>query len=198
MFKIHLLSLLSFISASVLAQSNLMIDSFHIPVRVLGNTITLQTGTDTFLEIPSRSGDTIVTFNPETYGEHLKIIITGPGTRTIPVKDINLQLKRSQFLEYPLVYLSHNGLDYAPYRFVVYYWQPDKYIGLGFDDTVVIGPFYSLRYYKNTSLIDFEAKLKEKLPKDVTEIYISGAAFYSPDTGEEIFLADRFKIALIE
>jgi hypothetical protein len=198
MFKISLLAMFFSISAPVIAQSNLVIDSIRIPVRVVGQTITLQTGKDTVLEIPGRKIDTIVTFNLETYGERMNIIATYSGTISSHIRNIGLELKRSQFLQQPLLYLSHNGLDYAPYECYIFFFQQDQYIGLGFDDTRVTGPAYSLRYFKLTTLIDFEHMLKEKLPKDVAEIYISGAAFFSSDTGEKIFLADGFKVGLKE
>jgi len=196
MFKIRLISMLFFISASVIAQGNLVIDSIHIPVRVIEQTITLQTGKNTVLEIPVGQGDTTVMFNPETYGEQVTIFLKGPSSRPIQVKDLSLKLKRSQFLKYPLLYLSHNGLDYPPYKCYIYFFQEDRYVGLGFDDTIVTGPGYTLRYFKITTLLDFESMLRKNLPKDVTEVYISGMAFFSPDTGEKIFLGDSFKIEL--
>jgi len=198
MFKICLLPTLLFISTYVIAQSNLVIGTTRIPVRVVENTITLKKGKDIPLKIPHGKSDTIVSWDPETYGEYIEFITTGPATRPIQVRDIGLKLKRSQFLQDPVLFLSHKGLDYTPYSFHIYFIHKDQYIELGFGNTELIGPAYSLPYLRTSTLPDFEEMLLKKLPKEVSEIYISQAAFYSPDNGEKIFLRDGFKVILKE
>ncbi len=198
MIKIGLLSITLFLSTSVIAQSNLVIDNMRIPVRVVEQTTTLKKGKDITLKIPHGKSDTIISWDPETYGEQIEIITTGPATSPIQVRDIGQKVKRSQFLQDPLLILSHNGLDYTPYKFHIYFIHNDQYIEMGFDNWELIGPTYSLPYLRTRTLPDFEQMLKKKLPKDVSEIYISRAAFYSPDNGERIFLKDGFKIVLKE
>ena len=198
MYKIFLVLILFFLISSLIAQSNLVIDSISIPVRVRDNKIKLKKGKNTTLKVPvSGTVDTIVTFSPETYGERIKIIGLGPNTEPTHIKNIKVVLKRSTFLENPLVYLSHNGLDYTSYKFLICYFHQDKYIGLGFDDEkVACYSNYSLRYFKITTLQDFKHILKEELPKDIFEFYITGVEFISVEAKEKLLLADTFKIEL--
>jgi hypothetical protein len=194
MFKIGLLSSLGFISSSVFAQSKLVIDSMYLPVEVVEQTIKLQPGKHKTLKVPDGKNDTIVMFNPETFGELIEIISKGPDRKHMRIKEIGLKVKRDEFLQFPLLYLSHNGRDYSPYRCYVYFFQKDRFIGLAFDNTEVAGPNYSLRYMKTTMLVDFQEMLEKNLSPEVSEIYIGGAAFISPETGEKLFLSEVFKV----
>lgn len=198
MFKISLLSSLFFISTSVFAQSKLVIDSMYLPVKVVEQTIKLQTGKPKTLKVPDGKNDTIVMFNPETYGELIEIISKGPDRKYMSIKEIGLKVNRYEFLQFPLLYLSHNGRDYFPYSCHVYFFQTDRFVGLAFDNTEVAGPNYSLRYMKTTMLVDFQEMLEKNLSPEVSEIYIGGAAFISPETGEKLFLSEVFKVRLKE
>ncbi len=211
MSKTILLFLLVFLGSTSAAQSNLIIDKTKIPVKIKDGQIDLKKGKSIALSVPTRKVDTIVTFDPETYVELYEIVVSRQTTEqsTIITKDSKATLSRAAFLENPMISVSHNKVDYVPYRLYLFYFDKGKYRGLGFYDTATLQYFYKeddasfpprfnslLRYFNLTTLQTFKLKLREKLSSDVSEIYIVDAEFVSSKTQEKLILTETIKVTL--
>jgi hypothetical protein len=211
MRKTTLLFILLFLSSFLVAQSNLIIDKTKIPVKIKDSQINLKKGKSIALSIPTRKVDTIVTFDPETYAEFYEIVVSGQPMEqtTVITKDSKTILSRTDFLANPMIYVSHNKVDYVPYRLLLVYFDKGKYRGLGFYDTATLQYFYKeddasfpplfnslLKYFNLTTLQTFKLKLREKLSSDVSEIYIVDAEFVSSKTQEKLLLKGTFKLTL--
>lgn len=211
MHKTTLLLTLLFLVSALAAQSTLIIDQTNIPIKIKDAQIHLKKGKSNGLSIPVHSkADTVVTFNPETFVELIEIVYSGQvtGQTTLQTIDSKKVLSRSTFLENPMIYVSHAKVDYVPYRLFVYYFDKGEYRGIGFYDTATlqyfkdydesIAPQFNtlLRYFNNTTLQDFKGELDRKLSSDVTEIYITEAAFVSSKTEEKLMLTKPIKLTL--
>lgn len=211
MSKTILLFLLVFLGSTSAAQSNLIIDKTKIPVKIKDGQINLKKGKSIALSIPTGKVDTIVTFDPETYAEFLEIVVSRQSMEqtTVITKDSKTILSRTDFLANPMIYVSHNKVDYVPYKLLFVYFDKGKYRGLGFYDTATLQYFYKeddasfpplfyslLKYFNDTTLQTFKLILREKLSSDVSEIYIVDAEFVSSKTQEKLILTETIKVTL--
>lgn len=120
------------------AQNFLIVGDHKIPVNIENGIISLQDSESSSYQLATDI-DTIITFDPVTYTESLRIEAHQIGKKSTPVVTAKTTAKKNKYSQNTLPSIQIGETIIKPNSCLVYFIDPAAYLGLGFDNAAYMG-----------------------------------------------------------